>query len=161
MIHTDVIAYCLDFATRLKEIQHTEDNTRFFYNIDEFIEKNSNIPKGSFVMMMDDRHKGRIQGQSNRRDYPEYGVYFLRKVGESDYADEEEAFSEGKQIALKLETKLNYEFHNESDTIARFIVDGSMTYRKEGPRIDNFHGCYFSFGLSDNINTAFDSADYI
>ncbi|GEM_PF-3756524 len=166
MQHTDVITYLKTWATNFIPLSHqeTDEGRRFYHNIDELDDQQQHMKAGQFYMVMEDRHTGQIGGsKENYRDQPRFAVSFVRKVEPTKWFDEEVAFTEGKIIALKLIGYMANDHHHERDTIARFIREGSFSYRRIGPQLDNLHGCQLTWELSSNINDTiqYNPADYI
>jgi hypothetical protein len=155
MNHTEVIDYIKQWSTDLIAIGHTDEDQRFFYNIDHIIEKKSNI-KGFdlFNVVVEDRHRGRLGGHTdNLRDLPQYSFFILRQVKKSDYPDEELAYQQCKALGFKFVAYMRKDKDEEADTIARFVKDDEISYRRIGPQFGNFHGIELSFSISDNVNT--------
>lgn len=165
----DVTAWFLDFATRLVEIQHTDDNKKFAHNIDEAREgQRSKITMSDFTLVMNEP-KGIVEGigMDNWHDRNVYGFWILKKLKNNDFAQEDVVYDGAKVILFQMLAKMKKErddfFESGTSGLMKYVDLDNVEYRKAGPEFNNCFGLYCTIRFSDNINAQllYDPAHYI
>ncbi len=150
MTHQEYIDLQLQVATHLKDLAHTDEARKLFYNTDDLLESHqNNIGKDEFFMVLDDQNNGSYRYiNESVLDFPSYGFWIMRRVDNGDYPDEEVCFSQAKAIGGKIYALYRKHLEEQSGVMSHFVPD-SWNYRKEGPQIDQFFGAYFTFQVRD------------
>ncbi|MEM7298928.1 MAG: hypothetical protein AAF391_11755, partial [Bacteroidota bacterium] len=123
-----------DVATRLKEIQHTDQDPRFFRNVDELKKRHRKLKKGDEVYLVLDEPKGRLNGQDNQNitDFNTFGFWVLSYVASDDWENEDVIYDKAKTIMFKIYGKAWNERVNFDGLFKRVDLD-AINYGKSGP----------------------------
>jgi hypothetical protein len=164
------INYMRDIATRLKEIQHTENDVRFhrmsdIYQIEELLARLSvsQMPAIGVVEHSDGRITDNTADQVNDQQY-----YVATVFGRStlfDHDAREQVKKDLKQIALKIMAKMkhdrNTDFNLETDHGLRHLDLKSISYRYLSALPDGIIALMISFVIEPTAQLAFNPDDWL
>lgn len=162
----DFITYMLDCAVRLKDIQHTEENQRFFRisGISQLEELLANLPDVSVpALMVENNEQGRFSDpgpSDNFLDIPYFAFFVIDKAPFNDFDQIEAVKSKTKAIGLKILSRMLNDRRHYRKGLVMLKFD-SVPYQSIGPIGDNCFGTMFSFTVQNMANTRHNPEDWL
>lgn len=162
----DFIAYMLDCATRLKDIQHTEANPKFFKisglaGLEEYMQRLSEAQYPA--IMVHDNQDGNMgdQGRSdNFLDNPYYVFYVVARPEFGNAGSSEAIKKQCKAIALKIIGRMRRDKRSYANGL-QFLNFASIPYQTIGPVGDGAYGIMVSFTVTDQLGSTYNADDWL
>jgi hypothetical protein len=165
----DFIAYMRNVATKLKDIRHSSEQTRFYRmsgiaSLEEVLAK---MTHGRFpAIVVEDSLEGRLvdQNSDNIQDREYYVFYIFDRVEFLNHDEREITKRKLRTIARKVKSKMLKDHLSDSNLQTSHglinLEAGSITYRNVGPVGDNLIGLAVSFTILENPNLKYNPDDW-
>jgi hypothetical protein len=165
----DFIAYMRNVATKLKDIRHSSEQTRFYRmsgiaSLEEVLAK---MTHGRFpAIVVEDSLEGRLvdQNSDNIQDREYYVFYIFDRVEFLNHDEREITKRKLRTIARKVKSKMLKDHLSDSNLQTSHglinLEAGSITYRNVGPVGDNLIGLAVSFTILENPNIKYNPDDW-
>lgn len=155
---TLIDAYFLDVATHI--LSHTDSSKRFAYNIDELkAGKLATHPCMEPTIALDEV-RAPLEYNGGWTGVNSHGFWILKHLEIQSWANENVIVQECNALALKVLSKMTYEFDNEEETIMKFLDPGNIEIRKVGPELDTYFGVYVSYALRQTVDLTYNASDW-
>jgi hypothetical protein len=161
----DFITYMYDCAARLKDIEHSESNPKFFRisGLNQLDEVLGSLSEINFpALLVHDNTEGTIADQSvsnNYLDSPYYVFYVIEHADVGNYQAQQEAKTNCKALGLKILSRmLRDKIHTHNGLT--FLQFTNIPYQSIGPVGDNCFGVMFSFTVPDTANLTYNTDDW-
>jgi len=151
--------YFLNIATTAIYLQHTSQNKRFAYNIDELkTGKKGSVPCTEPTLILDEPN-GQISYNGAFFSNTSHGFWVLKVNPKDDWAGENTIVRECNEVAKKILAKMVNDFELEQDVMI-FLDPDSITFEKAGPEITNLFGVYYRYLFRDSFDLVYNAGDY-
>lgn len=160
----DFIAYMRNVATKLKELQHTEDEKHFtrikgISALEEFLQNQRNL-EGIQLVAVANKTGRFTESGDNLLDQPYYSFFVLKMVTVNDFDAQELAVNECEAIIKKIFSKMFREKIQPNSPLAG-LQKASISYAQSGPWVHGWHGMMASFTLLDYPGIIYNADDWI
>ena len=145
----DFAQYMENVAISLKDIQHTNENRKFYkissiFSLEGFLYDLRNASET--IMLIDTSVEGSIgtKGSDNFMDNPSYKFYILKKSKLSDSNQEEQIKKECKAIGMKILSKMLKDKTQGIEGLL-YLDFSQIPYITVGPLANQWYGVEFFF----------------
>ena len=162
----DFIAYMLDCATRLKDIQHTAESPKFFKisglaGLEGYLQQ---LTEAQYpALLVHDNQDGSLGDQNRSDNFLDNPYYVFYVVARPEYgnADSSETIKKQcKAIALKIIGRMRRDKRNLANGL-QFLNFGNIPYQTIGPLGDGAYGIMVSFTVTDQLGSIYNANDWL